>query len=108
MSIIYSCLGKINNLALQAGQVAVLAVIALGCALDKLEEVSEVFPFRGLKLGKLDAHTEGGTAFGDDPGENQPFNPDLSVRQPKPNFHVDAGRHGCGGLHEAPADAGVG
>src|SRR6266852_812493 len=82
--------------------------VALRRALDKLEKVSQVFAFRGLEFGKLDAHAEGRTALGDNPGQDEPFYPDLSVSQPKTDFDAYAGRHGGGGLDEAPPNAGIG
>ena len=108
MPSIYRDLAELNQLALQLGEVAVFARVALGRALDKLEKVSQVFAFRGFQFGKLDAHAEGGTALGDNPGQDEPFYPDLSVSQPKTDFDADAGRHGGGGLDEAPANACVG
>ena len=108
MPSIYRDLAELNQLALQLGEVAVFARVALRRALDKLEKVSQVFAFRGLEFGKLDAHAEGGTALGDNPGQDEPFYPDLSVSQPKTDFDAYAGRHGGGGLDEAPPNAGIG
>ena len=84
------------------------AGVALGGAFDKLEKVPQVFPFRDFEFGKLDAYAEGGTALDDNPGEDEPFDPDLSVSQPKTDFDTYAGGHRCGGLDEAPTNAGIG
>ena len=84
------------------------AVVALSSAFDKLEKVPQVFAFSRCEFGKLDPDAEGGTALGDNPGKYQAFDPDLSVSQPKTNFHADPGRHGRGGLDEASSEAGIG
>ena len=70
MPSIYRDLAQLNQLALQLGEVSVFARVALSRALDKLEKVSQVFAFRGLEFGKLDAHAEGGTALGDNAGQD--------------------------------------
>src|SRR6185369_3230914 len=102
------CLKVVGYLALQLGEVAVLARITLRSTLDKLEEVSQVFAFSGLEFRKLDADAERWTALDDNPGEDKSFDPDLPVSQPKTNFNVYTGRHRCGSLDEASANAGIG
>ena len=47
-----------TNLTLQLREVSVLVVVALGCAFDKLQKVSQVGTFRGFKFGKFDAYSE--------------------------------------------------
>lgn len=83
-------------------------VVALGRTLDKFEEVAQVFAFSDFEFGKLDAHSEGWTAFRDDSGEDESFDPDLSVGQPETDLHAYARWDGASSLDEATPDAGIG
>src|SRR2546426_3151584 len=77
-----------QGLALQFRQISLLAEVALGGALHELEEVPQGFAFGRIQFGILDANAEARTALGHNPGENDAFDPDFPVGQPKADFYI--------------------
>ena len=107
MSSVCRYLNKIIGLSLKLCEIAVFFVVALGRAFDKLEKMPQVFALGGFEFGKFDAHAEGWTALGNNPGEDEALDPNLAVSQPKIDFYSDSGGHRCGGLDEASPDTGI-
>src|ERR1700680_1024935 len=96
------------TLAFHLRQIAVLDVVALGRAFDEPEKVTQIFAFCGFKLGEFDTDAERWAALGNDSGQDETLDPDLSIGQPETDFYVYSGRHGRGGLHETSTQPGVG
>src|SRR5882724_2489005 len=97
-----------GRLAFHLRQIAVFGVVALGGAFDELEEVTQVFAFRGFELREFDTNAEGRTALGYDSRQDQALDPDFSIGQPETDFHVHSGRHRSGSFDEASTQPGVG
>ena|SRR5437762_1476015 len=97
-----------ESLALQLCKISIFAVIAPGSAFDEPQEMTQVFPFSGLKVGKLDSYTKGRTALGNNSGKDNALDPDFSIRQPEADLYIHSRRHRCSGFDEAPAEGGIG
>ena len=103
------CTNNFNlRLALEFSQVGLLAAVASGGTLDKLQEVPQVLTLSRAQVSKPDTDPERRTAASDYAGEDDAFDPDLPVSQPKPDFHISARRYGGRGLHKASAQTGIG
>src|SRR6476646_5386378 len=89
-----------GRLALHLGQIPILAVVALGRAFDEFEEMTQVLALGGFEFRKFDAYAKGRTALGNNPSENDAFDPDLPIGQPETDFHAYSGGYGRRSLDE--------
>src|SRR4029077_11990849 len=96
------------TLAFHLSQIAMLDVVAPGSAFDELEKVAQIFAFRGLQLREFNSHPKRGAALGNDSGQDEPFDPNLSIGQPETNFYVHSRRYGCSRFDETSAQPRVG
>src|SRR6476646_7126879 len=97
-----------GRLALHLGQIPILAVVALGRAFDEFEEMTQVLALGGFEFRKFDAYAKGRTALGNNPSENDAFDPDLPIGQPETDFHAYSGGYGRCSLDETSPETGIG
>src|SRR5262249_15513907 len=95
-------------LALKFSQVRLFAPVASGGALHKLEEMPQILTLGGGQVRKFDTNTERRAAACDDAGEDDAFDPNLPVREPKSDFHIGAGGNWRCCLHKTSTEAGIG
>src|ERR1051326_4717731 len=74
----------------------------------EFEELPKIVALRRRHAFKADANSIGGGAAGHNPSESETFDPDLSVRHPKSDFHLGARLDGAGGLYQTSPRTGIG
>ena len=96
-----------RKLALHLREVSLLELIALGGALDELQELSQGLAPRWFQTVELNTNAEAGIALGHDSIQDETLHPNFSSGHPEPDFHLDPGRHRSSGFDERSAQAGV-
>src|ERR1051326_291613 len=74
----------------------------------EFEELPKIVALRRRHAFKADANSIGGGTAGHNPGKSKTFDPDLSVRHPKADFHLGARLDGAGSLYQASTCTRVG